>query len=230
MNRGSRFGIGIAAIASLICLAIYFLRLDSAAGLFIDDAWYVLLAKSLATGHGYTLINSPSPGISPEYPPAFPALLSLIFRFRPLFPDNVWLLKLPSIFSLLFTGVLVYYYLVSVHEVGQKVAFAVALLTALNPALVLLATSTLMSEPFFLFLQTATLVAVERSLRSLNPKISWALVVVAAGLGSVTFLTRSIGIGLLAATLFYYLLNKRIKLGLVFFALVCLLVGPWLFY
>lgn len=55
---------GAAALA--VSLAIYILRLDKVAGLIVDDAWYVLLAKSLATGQGYTLINSPTPVIPPR--------------------------------------------------------------------------------------------------------------------------------------------------------------------
>ncbi|MGH9847443.1 MAG: hypothetical protein ACREEM_52790, partial [Blastocatellia bacterium] len=68
----------IAALAALaLCLTIYLLRLDGVVGLVVDDAWYVLLAKALATGQGYTLINSPTPGIQPFYSPAFPALISI---------------------------------------------------------------------------------------------------------------------------------------------------------
>jgi hypothetical protein len=198
--------------------------------MFIDDAWYLLLGKALATGQGFTLINSPSPGIMPQYPPGFPALLALVFRIYPSFPANLWLLKLPSVLSLLLSGLLIYYYLVRIHHVGQKVAFGIMLLTLLNPALVFLATSTLMSEIFFMFLQTATLVTVERSLRTAQRRMSWVLVVVAAGLASLTFLTRSIGIGLLLATAVYYLLKKRGGYALAFSLLVCVIVGPWLYY
>jgi hypothetical protein len=43
------------AIAGI--LAVYLLRLDPAVGVFNDDGWYLVLAKSLATGQGYRLIN-----------------------------------------------------------------------------------------------------------------------------------------------------------------------------
>src|SRR5215467_12408527 len=75
-------------VALLVALAIYILRLDRVVGLFVDDGWYALLAKSLATGQGYSLINSPSPGILPLYPPGFPFLLSLVYRLSPHFPEN----------------------------------------------------------------------------------------------------------------------------------------------
>src|SRR5688572_17183263 len=68
----------VAALA--VTLTIYVLRLDRVVGLIVDDAWYVLLAKAMATGQGYTLINSPTPGISPFYPPGFSALLAIFYR------------------------------------------------------------------------------------------------------------------------------------------------------
>jgi hypothetical protein len=217
-------------LAFLFCLAVYILRLDSIAGLFHDDAWYILLGKALATGQGFTLINSPSAGILPSYPPAFPALLSLIFRLQPNFPANLWLLKLPSIISLCLSGILVYYYLVRVHKMSWQLALAISLATMLTPALVFLATSTLMSEIFFMFLQMATLVLAEKSLRTMNKKMGWLMLILAAGFGSIAFLTRSIAVGLVAAIAVYYLLKKRFAFALAFSLLVCLLVGPWLVY
>ena len=74
----------------------------------IDDAWYVMLAKALAEGRGYWLVNAPLDGILPGYPPGFPALLSLVFYLRPEFPDNVWLLKSVSIAAMLGVAMLSY--------------------------------------------------------------------------------------------------------------------------
>src|SRR5437870_10873459 len=86
-----------AAAAVAVLLSVYLLRLDDVCGLFWDDAWYVLLARGLATGHGYTLTNAPTRGIVPFYPPGFPLVLSLVFRIAPDFPRNVMLLKAVSI-------------------------------------------------------------------------------------------------------------------------------------
>jgi hypothetical protein len=226
LNATMRWGL----LILLFCLSLYLLRLDAVAGMFVDDGWYILLGKALATGQGYMLINSPTAGIMPAYPPAFPALLSLLFRIGPAFPANVWLLKLTSVLSLLGCGVLTYYYFVQVHEVRRSVAIGIALLTLVTPALVFLATSTLMSEIFFMLLQTATFVTVERSLRATRRKAGWLLVITAAGLASVTFLTRSIGVGLLVAGAVYYLLNRRVIYAVTFSFMVCLMVGPWLIY
>ena len=152
----------VALVAVLATVAIYVLRLDQVVGLAIDDAWYVLLAKGLATGQGYTVANSPSPGILPLYPPGFPFLLSLIYRLAPNFPQNVWLLKLLSVFAMWATGWLVYRYFIVARQVGPVYALLLALATVLCPPLVFLATSTLMSECVFTFFLMATIVLAER--------------------------------------------------------------------
>ena len=56
MSNGRSIGAGIGL--TVIAVAIYALRLDDAAGLIVDDAWYILLAKALAGGDGYRLISS----------------------------------------------------------------------------------------------------------------------------------------------------------------------------
>ena len=73
-------------------------------GMVIDDAWYVMLAKALAEGRGYRLVNAPIDGILPGYPPGFPALLSLVFHLSPDFPGNVWLLKSVSMAAMFGVG------------------------------------------------------------------------------------------------------------------------------
>src|SRR5687767_15703104 len=80
----------------LAILAIYQLRLNTVAGLMVDDAWYVVLAKALASGEGFRLISSASTPIQPLYPPGFPAVLSLVMHFSPGFPQNVVLLDRKS--------------------------------------------------------------------------------------------------------------------------------------
>ena len=47
----------ILTTVALAVAAVYLLRLDGVFGLWKDDGWYLTLAKSLATGHGYRLIN-----------------------------------------------------------------------------------------------------------------------------------------------------------------------------
>ena len=46
-----------AAVVVLTPSLVYLLRLDSAAGLMVDDAWYIVLAQALASGEGLSLIH-----------------------------------------------------------------------------------------------------------------------------------------------------------------------------
>ncbi|HLM55343.1 MAG TPA: hypothetical protein VK422_04395 [Pyrinomonadaceae bacterium] len=216
--------------AYALCLAVYLLRLDSVAGAFVDDAWYVLLAKALASGQGFTVVNSPSPGITPLYPPAFPAALSLVFRAAPSFPENVWLLKSVSVAALFAAAALARHYLARFHGVRPALAHAVALLTLLTPAFVFLATSTVMSECFFTLVQLAAVVCVERSIRSDDGRVAFGLLLAGAGLSSAAFLTRAIAVGVVGAAMLFLLLNRRVLHAVIFSAVVLLCVGPWLAY
>src|SRR5678810_1146349 len=94
---GSRASAVVLSAAMLLALGAYLLRLDRVAGLVVDDAWYVLLGRALARGEGYRLVSSATTAIMPVVPPGFPAILSLIFRVGPDFPQNVLLLKAVSI-------------------------------------------------------------------------------------------------------------------------------------
>src|SRR5437764_15281651 len=62
-------------------------------GGFFDDAFYVILAKSLATGHGYRNLNLPGAPLATHYPPGYPLFLAALWRLWPTFPDNVVLFK-----------------------------------------------------------------------------------------------------------------------------------------
>ncbi|MFN0087363.1 MAG: hypothetical protein ACKVX9_18380 [Blastocatellia bacterium] len=221
----------LAGVVSLLAVfAIYLLRLDRVVGLFTDDAWYVLLAKGLASGQGYSIVNSPTPGILPLYPPAFPFLLSLLFRISPDFPDNVWLLKSVSIAAMLGTGVLAYRYFVRDRELPAPWALAIAVGAVLSPPLVFLATSTVMSESVFALVFLATIVVMERCVRAGSGARGMLLAVAGAALASAGFLTRSIAFSLVVAGGLYLLKARLVRSAIVFGAAVAIFAGPWMIY
>lgn len=212
-----------------IFLAIYLLRLDKAAALLQDDGWYILLAKALASGQGYTLINSPTPGIPPLYPPGFPVLLSLVFRIAPQFPENVYLLKSVSILAMFGVGVATAWYFARHRELAWGLAIGIATVTVLAPPFVFFATSTLMSECVFSLLQLLTIVVVERSLRLMGKRQLYYLVL-GVGLTTAAVLTRSVAVSLVLAILLY-LLKERQKVAILSFSVgLLLLLGPWMLY
>jgi len=214
----------------LLFLFIYGMRLNHMIGHpNVDDGYYVLLAKALATGQGYTLINTPTPGIMPIYPPAFVALLSLIFKLSPQFPQNLWLLKLVSIAAMLGVGVVAYFYFARMRELPTYLALGIAAATFLNPGLVHYATSTVMSECVFAGAQLLALVAVERCVR-LKTAAAWRFALAGAVFAAFAFLTRSIGVTLIVAATVYLLKERLARAALIFVAAVSLLAGPWVIY
>jgi len=214
--------------ALLIFLAVYLLRLDRVAGLFVDDAVYVLLAKSLATGQGYQLINAPVPGILPIYPPVFPSLLSVVYRAFPQFPDNVWLLKSVSVAAMAGVGWASFRHLTRDRGWPRLPSLISALTMTMIPVLVYFATSTVMSECVFALLQLLVVLAIEAGVRKESG--GWRYILLGAALAAAAFLTRSIGMGVIAAGGVYLLKERRWKLALVFAAAVILFAGPWTTY
>jgi hypothetical protein len=223
--------IAITGIVALIgALAIYILRLDRVVGLTVDDAWYVLLAKSLATGQGYSLINSPTPGILPLYPPGFPFLLSLVYRLLPRFPENVWLLKSVSIAAMILSGIITYRYFLRDRKISAPVAMGIAVTTVICPPLVFLATSTLMSDCVFMLTFLLTIVVTERCARAGRTSKGWGYAILAASLSSFAFLTRSIAVALVLAAILYLLKERLIRSAAIFIITVAVLIGPWMIY
>ncbi len=220
-------------LGMLLCLGIYLLRLDRVSGFFVDDGWYVLLAKSLATGQGYSLINSPSPGIFPLYPPAFPFLLSLVFRVVPLFPQNLWALKMVSIVAMLAVGFVTFRYCARQRQLPPYVALGLGLAVVLCPPLVFLATSTVMSESVFTLIFLLAVVVVEKSVQAARTGMlarAWQFAALGGALAAAGFLTRSIALALIAAGFLYFLKERLFKLALVFTGGVILIAGPWMIY
>ncbi len=231
------------AAAIVAVVAIYALRLDRTAGLMVDDAWYILLAKSLAQGDGYRLISSAVTPIMPVVPPGFPLLLAPVFVVRPEFPDNVLLLKAVSIAAMFGAGALFYSYLVRQRAMPAGQAGVVALATVLTPGLVFLATSTVMPESVFTLTQLATVVLLERGTRvsqapardGMSPHSGSqphrpGYAALAGVMAAATMLIRTAGVAALAAGALYLIARRSWRAAAAFTgaALICLV--PWFAY
>ncbi len=214
----------------LLFLLTYLLSLDRVVGMFVDDAWYVMLAKALATGQGYTLINSPSPGILPLYPPAFPWLLSLAYRLAPQFPQNVWLFKSISIAAMLGVGIVSYHYFLHYRGLTHYVALGIATATVVSPPLVFFATTTVMAECVFMLTQLLAIAVIERCVRVGKRGRVWHYALLGATLASFAFLTRSISFALIVAAFVYLVKERLLRAALIFAVGVVLFLGPWMFH
>ena len=212
------------AVAVATTFAAYVLRLDRSAGLMVDDAWYILLARAIAEGDGYRLVNSAAAPILPLYPPGFPAILSAMFAVSPHFPENVWLLKSVSIGAMLGVGALTYVYLTKYRQLAGDLSACIAWAVVLTPAFVFLATSTLMTECVFTFALLAAVVLIEKGVR--DP----FFLVAAGAVAASVVLIRSSGAGLVAAAAIWFLKEKRWKEASIFFAAAACCLLPWMIY
>jgi hypothetical protein len=218
-------------IALVLFFAIYLLRLDQVVGLYQDDAWYTVLAKALATGRGYTLISAPAPDIGAWiYPPGYPWLLSLAYRSWPEFPQNVPLLKSVSIAAMFVAAVAGYLYFTRIRETPSYVAAGIVLTTVLSPAIVFLATSTMMSECVFTMAQLLTILIIERAVRQGEGRRWWMYLTIGALVMSFTIMTRVIGFALAIGTFLYLVKERRIRGAIVLTVIVAAVTGPWAAY
>lgn len=185
----------IIVISALFAL----LRFDSLQiGAFYDDAKYIILAESLASGEGYELINFPRPQIERNFPPGWPLVLA---PFTLVFPKNYDVLKVVSL-VLWLASIFLVYKLFS-KRLGSPYLEILTALVALNPLLI--GTSvTVMSESAYLFFSLLALVIFDKSN---NKHIGW--LILAAALAFYTQQVRTIGIALTASLTLYLMLSRR---------------------
>lgn len=211
---------------SLIC---YF-RIDSVIGQFSDDAWYLLIAKALATGKGYNAINSLSEGVFPTYPPFYPILLSFVWQYSPNFPGNVTALKLVSIIALIGSGVFAYKYLIAIQRIPSNQCLLIVSTLLLSPAYIFLATSTLMSEcvcSLFLIVNTYLVQNIKQYRLYIKKWLYLGLIIFTT---SATVLTKSSCLGLSIAIALYLFKEKLLKEVIVFCIGFGLCAGSWYVY
>lgn len=211
--------LAIGAIA--LTLAVYLLRLNGVAGMYVDDAWYVLLAVALATGQGFHLISAPSPelaAILPASPPGLPLVLAPLVTLLPAFPGNVLALKAVSIAAMLGVGLIAARYFRD-QALPAPLSMALAAAVVLTPAFVWLATSTVMSEPLFTLAQLSAVVLVARG----RPVLGGAATAAAV-------LIRSAGLPLLAAGALWHLARREWRAAALYVATTLVLLLPWAVY
>jgi hypothetical protein len=209
LTRGAQRAI-IATFFALLALVYAFALFAPAIGLFHDDAVYLVTAKSIAAGHGYTIESLPHPIPQTKYPPLFPAVLALFT----LVSQQAWWLKLCPLACAAGWLALTHRLLLRLGA-SRNDALLLVGLTAASPGIVYLSTS-LMSESLFALLLTAALLMLleERAL----------LAGTFAGLATIT---RTAGMPLIAACILTLLFRRRFRAAIVFTAIAMAIVAPW---
>ncbi|MCY7380930.1 MAG: hypothetical protein LH467_16540 [Gemmatimonadaceae bacterium] len=188
-RRAALMMVGALALASGI--AVVDARL---VGVVHDDAMYVILARSLASGEGYRYLNLPGAPAATHFPPGYPALLAMVSWIAPAFPASVVVFKALNAVFLAAAAVLLVRF-AQARAMGARWAIALGAASAVSVPLLVLG-SMVLSEPFFLAVLLLLLPALE-SLAERPASVRQALLLgVAIGLCT---LVRSHGIVLVPA-------------------------------
>ncbi len=214
----------VAAAVAAGVLAIALAAIDTLpVGVVHDDGMYVVLAKSIATGHGYRWLHLPGAPAATHFPPGYPLLLALVWWVLPAFPANVIAFK--ALNAVLLAVAACALVLLAHRRFEFTVAWsacAAAIGCASVPSLVL--SSLVMSETLFLALVVLTLLVAEQvndAARSV-PRAT-ALGVLAA----VVVLVRTHGIALAAAIAIALFLRGRMRALAAFAIVFAIGIAPW---
>jgi len=218
----------LAAVAICSLIPVYWISFHApAVGLFHDDGIYMVTAKALAEGKGYRIISLPDELPQTHYPILFPALLAVLWKLFPRFPENVFLLRaLPLLCALIWFGLV--YRFVGEETGDDDVAIWIALFTAASPWVVFLSTSVL-SETLFACLYMAALPRLCR-IEVAGSVAEHTSIVISATLTAAAFLTRTAALPLFFAGSLTLLLKHRYAVALKFATISAVLVTPWLWW
>jgi hypothetical protein len=214
---------------ALVCVAALGLAAGVAvvdalpAGVVADDAFYVILARSIATGQGYRALNVPGLPAGTHFPPGYPALLALVSVVAPAFPASVAAFKALNAVFLAAAAALVARFLRRRVGAGPWWCFAVGAVSAVSVPLLILS-NLVLSELCFLAFALALLLALESLVD--DPKSAWRVVLLGLAIGACA-LVRTHGAVLLPAAAIVLGARRRWRdVGLLACgAAVCLV--PW---
>lgn len=215
-----------ALIAGLVTLTVGLATMTpDLIGVFFDDAIYVLLGKGIAEGQGYVYPQLPGHPPAIHYPPVWPAVLALVWKIAPAFPDNLGWLKAvnPVMLGLAAAGGTIV--AGRVFSLRPWMAMCTLLAATLSIPMHVL-TNVLLSEPIFIALLFPTVWWAAR----LRAKGGWRLAVVAAALAGTLVLTRTIAGAYVAATGLALLWDRRWRETAVYSLVVIAMLAPWQYF
>ena len=192
-------------------------------GVVADDAFYVILARSIATGQGYHALNLPGHPAGTHFPPGYPALLALLSLVAPPFPASVAVFKAFNAVFLAASAVLVARLLQRRLNMGGGWAVAVGVVTAVSVPLLILS-NLVLSELFFIALVLALLVSLERLVE--EPASARRAILLGVAIGACA-LVRTHGVVLVPAAALVLLARRRWREALTLTGSAIVTLLPW---
>jgi len=223
-----RSRVALDRLLPLLTLAIVFgtgaLVADvSAVGSIRDDAMYLVLAKSLATGHGLHWLHVPGAPPATHFPPGYPAMLAMLWWLVPGFPANVVVFKLANALLCAVAALATARFVRNRFGMSEIGAHCFALIAMLG-APTLSFSALVMSEPLFLTLLLPALLLAERVTADPAPARDVLLLGFIAGAAT---LVRTNGIALVAAIGLVFCWRRRFRDAAIFGLASLLVLLPW---
>ena len=192
------------------------------AGVFWDDGVYLITARSLAAGAGYRFVHLPGAPAAVHFPPAWPALLSLVWRVAPAFPENLrWFRLVNPVLLAIGAGLACRLAMRTWRLPPVTAAVGAALFALTLPVLVL--TGVLFAEPLFLCAVLGALILAAPSDDTHGPRRALA----AGAMAGVAALVRSAGLVLLPALVVAALFRRRVREAAITTTVGLIVVLPW---
>ncbi|MGH2409116.1 MAG: hypothetical protein ACRDGS_01990, partial [Chloroflexota bacterium] len=172
---------------------MYLLSLTNYLSVEGDNAVYIILAKAMATGHGYTDIQGPAPRIEAQYPFLFPVLLTpIVFAFG---AGAIFLMEL--LVTLFALGAFVVCFFLFRRWLGSAPLALVITVGAATSSLIWSYSHKVLTEIPYLFFTVVACWFASIYAEEDNPYTRAGLLV--AGATAAAFLTRTIGMSLCVA-------------------------------
>jgi hypothetical protein len=209
------------AVFLIVAFVAWWASAPYVVGVYHDDGDYALLAKSIATGHGFRVIGLPGDPASIHRPPIYPLLLAATWRVAP-FPDNLWVLL--SLNAILLGLAALGLYRFATDRLGwrHETAAACAIASTITAASLALS-STMLSEPLFLAALWPALMLADRAVTADDSRS----VAIAGGAVGLLVLVRTHAIALLVAIVIVLLVRRRPAHAALAAAVAILVLAPW---
>jgi hypothetical protein len=211
-------------IPAALCLYLYAADFR-AAGLFHDDGIYLVNAKSIYEGAGYRTLSLPDSPPQTKYPPLYPLILSLLWRFNPSFPNNIHLMRIFSSLCAVFVLFLAWSYLKLKSNCKTLILLLFLSALAFNAYFALFAGEIMSEMPFTLFSLASIVLFLHYERQGKKASLFGAFL-----LAVIAFYTRTIGVALFFSFVLWFFYQRHFKAAFLLSGITIATVLPWFYW
>lgn len=204
-------------VLALAGLAMAVLLFDQNLSLSGDNAQFIVLGRSLASGHGLSETLGIEPIPHTKYPFGFPLMLAVV---EAIFPHNILALK--GLVTLLYAFAIPMIYRFVRSYATTPMALSVCLLCLVSPAL-LNFSHQVMSEIPFLAASFLALLMLKHAADTQSSKTLGVAILALMG----AYYIRTAGVALIGAGIVFFVLHRRFKDAAIIAGAAFLLALPW---